>query len=378
MSFPRKRSGSNSKKSKEKFEVLFKSAEEGDELSENILVEISNSLQNLALDSFELEVQKANFENVVVKKNFNSLLKFSINSIGSDDEKKVSSSLRSLSLIFYCLMRKSNGLIQTILDDEDLKLLFKNCHDLLNQESRLLEELTISNCVKFILIVLTGVDNLNENQLIEYLMVEDVFESLIQIVHLHRLTNGDEMIKATDIVMIIILLCNYHKYQSTNPYICNLSILADEQILNSFSTIINGKLVEFSRQYSSTNLDSSHSSSWLTSLSSLVGRHLFISDDDNDRCSSIKANYAILLALYENIHLNRNFITTLSHTSLQNDSQPPSPSNTLQSSAQSTDLSSPEALLQTVTPTNLFVSLFEYCSIIMKMKDAIPESGGFY
>lgn len=373
MSFPRKRSGSNSKKSKEKFEILFKVADESDELSESLLIEITNSFQNLAFENFELEIQKANLENAAVKKNLNSILKFAIKTIEfNEDEKKISASLRTLSLTFFCLMKKSNGLIQTFLEDEDLKVLFKNCHNLLNQDSRILEEQTISNCVKFILIVLTGVDNLNENQLIEYLMVEDIFESLIQIVHFHRLTNGDEMIKASDIVMIIILLCNYHKYQSTNPYICNLSILADEQILNSFSTLINDKLVEFSRQYSSTNLDSSYSSSWLTSLSSLVGRHLFISDDDNDRCSSIKANYAILLALYENIHLNRNFITTLSHTSLQNDSQPPSPSNTLQSSAQSTDLASPEALLHTVTPTNLFVSLFEYCSIIMK--DAIPES----
>lgn len=368
MSFPRKRSGSNSKKSKEKFEILFKTTEENEELSENLLMEISNSLQTLSLETFELEVQKANFESEKVKKNFNAILKFCINSMESEDEKKISSNLRILSLIFYSLMRKLNGLIETILEEEEIKKMFKNLHEILNNE---VEEILIVYCVKFILIILTGVDNLNENNLIEFLMIEDIFESLIQIIHIHRLATNDE--KATDIVMIIILLCNYHKYQSTNPYICNLSILADEQILNSFSTIINAKLLEFSRQYSSTNLDSSHSS-WLTSLSSLVGRHLFISDDDADRSSSIKANYAILLALYENIHLNRNFITTLSHTSIQNDSQPPSPSNTLQSSAQSSDLTSPEALLHSVTPTNLFVSLFEYCSIIMKMKDAIPES----
>lgn len=69
-----------------------------------------------------------------------------------------------------------------------------------------------------------------------------------------------------------------------------------------------------------------------------------------------------LLALYENIHLNRNFITTLAHT--QNESSPPSPSNTLQNSASSSDLAT--ANFQDVQPTNLFVSLFEYCSIVMK------------
>jgi hypothetical protein len=69
-----------------------------------------------------------------------------------------------------------------------------------------------------------------------------------------------------------------------------------------------------------------------------------------------------LLALYENIHLNRNFITTLAHT--QNESSPPSPSNTLQSSTQSSDLANAATI--DVQPTNLFVSLFEYCSIVMK------------
>lgn len=155
-------------------------------------------------------------------------------------------------------MRKSNGSVQMVLHDDDLKLIFKNCHRLLETfgHSEVVQEV----CLKLLLIILTGVDNINENQLIEYLMVENMFESLTQLVH--RLgSNADQ--KATDIgnhvipiiqinyllififlVLIIILLCNYRKNESTNPYIVQLSILADEQILNSFSSIINNKLVE--------------------------------------------------------------------------------------------------------------------------------------
>jgi hypothetical protein len=96
------------------------------------------------------------------------------------------------------------------------------------------------------------------------------------------------------------------------------------------------------RQFSSANINNLNNTSWLTSLSSLVGKkdkkvflikkthnlclitgNIFISDDDSDKTSTIRANNIILLALYENIHLNRNFITTLAHT--QNESSPPSP-----------------------------------------------------
>lgn len=91
-------------------------------------------------------------------------------------------------------------------------------------------------------------------------------------------------------------------------------------------------------------------------------RNIFISDDDSDKTNTIRANNLQLLALYENIHLNRNFVTTLAHT--QNESNPPSPSNTLQNSASASNLTTGN--FQDVQPTNLFVSLFEYCSIVMK------------
>lgn len=110
------------------------------------------------------------------------------------NSKLIVGSLKVLGCLFYCLMRKSNGSVQIILQDEDLKLTFKNCH-------RLLEYQDVQEaCLKLLLIILTGVDNINENQLIEYLMVENMFESLTQLVHLHRLgSNADQLSKATDI-----------------------------------------------------------------------------------------------------------------------------------------------------------------------------------
>lgn len=262
------------------------------------------------------------------------------------------------------MMKKSNGFLQAVLPEEDLaetmKTLIQHCNDILLSE---LLDSPRDICLKLLLIILTGMDNLNQNAIIEHLMSNNLFDQFIRLLNdpdFHNCEFGH------DVVLLITLLVNYRKNEGTNPYVVQLSILADEYALNSFGHIISSKLIEFCRQYM-LNLES-HSSSWLSSLSSIVG-NMFISDDDTDRTLLIRANNALLLALYENIHLNRNFVTTLAHT--QNESSPPSPSNTLQNTGQSPDLAS-APMIEVVTPTNLFVSLFEYCSIVMK--DYKPES----
>lgn len=74
MNIPRKRSGSNSKKTKEKFEVLFKN-EESEEITENILLEIIESKINV--DNFEFEILKiVDIDKLaVVRKNLNLFIK---------------------------------------------------------------------------------------------------------------------------------------------------------------------------------------------------------------------------------------------------------------------------------------------------------------
>lgn len=125
--------------------------------------------------------------------------------------------------------------------------------------------------------------------------------------------------------------------------------------------MISTSLIDFCRQYTQ-NLTEIHSSSWLSSLSNIVG-NMFVSDEDCDRVQQIRANNALLLALYEAVHLNRNFITTLSHT--HETSSPPSPSNTLTANQPVPDLASapaaPTALdVTSQYPTNLLVAMFQY------------------
>lgn len=85
MSFPRKRSGSNSKKLKEKYEVLFKH-EEMEEANEAVLLEIIIS-PNINLENLELEVCK-NFDQPAVKKNISRFMKYCINNCNECDDGK--------------------------------------------------------------------------------------------------------------------------------------------------------------------------------------------------------------------------------------------------------------------------------------------------
>lgn len=79
MNIPRKRSGSNSKKTKEKYELLFKN-EESEEIN---FEEIRDSKINL--ENFDIEVMKlTEIEKLpVVRKNLHLLIKECINSLDS-------------------------------------------------------------------------------------------------------------------------------------------------------------------------------------------------------------------------------------------------------------------------------------------------------
>lgn len=90
MNIPRKRSGSNSKKTKEKYELLFKN-EESEEVNEKFLAEIIGS--NINCENFEIEVIKiVNIEqSAVVRRNLNLLLKECIKSLDSGEFMKITS-----------------------------------------------------------------------------------------------------------------------------------------------------------------------------------------------------------------------------------------------------------------------------------------------
>ncbi|XP_067935068.1 armadillo-like helical domain-containing protein 3 [Watersipora subatra] len=216
-------------------------------------------------------------------------------------------------------------------------------------------------CLRFLLTIVTLTDNVSQNTLLEYLMINSIFDALLLILSSSTLRCNH----GNDSVLLLILLVQYRKYDSTNPYIVNLSILDNDIALNGLSQIIALSLLGYNRQYRE-KLTQQKSTGLMSSFTSMVGS-MFGSDETSK--VKFKPDIPLLLALYECVHLNRNFVLALttSHaggnfgsthslTSDPADDLPPAIPR-----ASEVPLSQTGELDQ---PTNLLATFIEYTSII--------------
>uniref|UniRef100_A0A8C9DTT3 Armadillo like helical domain containing 3 n=1 Tax=Prolemur simus TaxID=1328070 RepID=A0A8C9DTT3_PROSS len=119
-------------------------------------------------------------------------------------------------------------------------------------------------------------------------MINSIFEAILQILS-HPPSRREH---GYDAVVLLALLVNYRKYEVSGP--------------------LNGELLSFYnllKQYK--DKEEEHQSGFFSALTNMVGS-MFIADAHEK--ISVQTNEAILLALYEAVHLNRNFITVLAQS----------------------------------------------------------------
>ena len=88
-------------------------------------------------------------------------------------------------------------------------------------------------CLNLMIIICTAVDNVSRNTLMEYLMMNSIFESLV-----HLLSNSDSRVRhGQSAILVLTLLVQYRKYESNNPYVVKLSILDQEMALHGYSQV---------------------------------------------------------------------------------------------------------------------------------------------
>ncbi|RZF43949.1 hypothetical protein LSTR_LSTR006757 [Laodelphax striatellus] len=371
----RKRSDSGSKRPlKEKVVQIYESFFKGEDLA----ARNPNFWDELFLlkpkpQQLEAEIMKLQGDQLLaIKDNMNMLFSQCIETLGHEHTIRVIYALQTLCAVvssFYkralgdCGFNVINILVGFDEAEERMRMLLYHCNNFLSGDNPVSLK---SLCLKLLLLIVTGTENVSQNTLLEYIMMNSIFETLIQL-----LTDGASRIShGHDVVLLLTLLVNYRKHEAANPYIVKLSILDDQLALNGYGQVITGSLSEFCHQFTLQQTEP-QAGSWLfSSISNIVGS-MFVSEEGGIRTQQMRAKNGVLVALYEAVHLNRNFVTTLaqaqSDPSTLVSAPDPSSNPTSSPTTPSTPPPPPPSLLATLPePSNLLVTFFQYCSIVMQ------------
>ncbi|XP_063535020.1 armadillo-like helical domain-containing protein 3 isoform X1 [Cydia strobilella] len=365
----RKRSGSGSKRHlKEKVVQIYESFFRGEDLtSDNPTFWDEFFLLKPKIPQLEAEINKLSVEQLLnMKDNMNLLVAQCIEMLGQEHHIRLVYALQTLSALLMTVYQRLGAEpnnVKTILigsENADAKMqkLLEHCSSTLSGD---VPESLKSMVLKLLLIIATGIDNIDDNPLVEYVMTNSLFEPLIQLL----CTSTERQQHGYDVVMLLMFLVSYKKQESTNPYVVKLSILDDELALNGYGQVITAALNDFVMSVFG-GMQGNTGGGWLSSLTSMVGG-IFLTSDDTQPVVRGQRNSGgeegMLLALYEAAHLNRNFMTTLAHSSAAA-SAPPSPPATLPPQQSPPNPAQIQAL-DNEQPTNLLVTFFQYCSIVM-------------
>merc|ERR550519_1528157 len=212
-------------------------------------------------------------------------------------------------------------------------------------------------CLKLLLVLASGTDNVSGNTLLEYLMINSVFESLVQLLS----QTNQRVLHGASAVTVLTLLVQYRKYDSSNPYVLKLSILDQELALHGYSQVVTASLAGYTRSYEESISDNVPGS-WFGAITNMVGS-MFVQEDLAVRNERMRSHNPALLALYETIHLNRNFITPLAHYQTESAPSPPDHQDNDEGSGDASPKPTPVEDLRSV---NLLVTFLEYISIAMQ------------
>ncbi|XP_069467720.1 armadillo-like helical domain-containing protein 3 isoform X2 [Ambystoma mexicanum] len=305
-------------------------------------------LMKVNLEYLEAKLQSLDGEELMkIKDNINSLFQHCIQALGEEHQIRVVNALQTLCALIRGVHQKNKStsgfdIINMLMGfdkaEQRMKDLMESLDSLLCGDG---SESLKSLCLKLLLCLVTILSNTPSRREHGY-----------------------------DTVVLLALLVNYRKYESVNPYIVKLSIVDDEATLNGMGLVIAHALFEYNRQY--RDKEEENQTGFLSALTNMVGS-MFIADADEK--ISIQTNEAILLALYEAVHLNRNFITVLAQSqpemglvAVPISPLPTTPTTPLGTTPPSSDvmISSELSMDADVQTSNLLITFLKYSSIVMQ------------
>lgn len=306
-------------------------------------------------------------ELVALKKSFNLLFRKCVTVLQVDDNNiRNINALQTLCVLMRAVFMKKTGdivfdVIDVLVGIDSAECQMRNLGESLNKFLAEDYPVSLKNlALRLLLVLVTATDNISTNVFLEYLMMNSVFESLMQILSVPEMRDHH----GYDGVVVVTMLINYRKYEAANPYVIKLSVLDDEIALNGFGCVISSVLTEYNRQYSAPI---EQPVGFLGQLTSLVSNMLVPSESPQ---AAVQINEAVLLALYQAVYLNRTFITILTHT--RSPSQPPTPTAPAPAVDRSLPVPTPPATpdggksLLPKQPTNLLGTFLTFSSILLQ------------
>uniref|UniRef100_A0A8D3DWU4 Armadillo-like helical domain-containing protein n=1 Tax=Scophthalmus maximus TaxID=52904 RepID=A0A8D3DWU4_SCOMX len=300
-------------------------------------------LMKVNLEYLESKLESVDGEEVQrIQDNINSLFHHCVQALAEEHQIKVVNALQTLCALFRGVHQKNKSasgfdIINMLMGFDKAEQRMK---DLMERLDSLLcgdgSESLKSLCLKLLLCLVTVTDNISQNTILEYVMINSIFEAILQILS-DVASRGQH---GYDAVVLLALLVNYRKYE-----VCILQYKDKEE---------------------------ENQGGFFSTLTSMVGS-MFIADADEKL--SVQTNEAILLALYEAVHLNRNFITVLAQSHPEIDipitpttPTPMTPTAPLGTTPPSLDMmNNPELPLDpNLQTSNLLITFLKYASIVMQ------------
>ncbi|XP_075732214.1 uncharacterized protein LOC142774964 [Rhipicephalus microplus] len=158
-------------------------------------------------------------------------------------------------------------------------------------------------CVGFL--NLQASENVSNNTLLEYVMMNCVFEAILQVqlssfflepifTFLFLFNSNAFLLQLLadkhsrahcgyDAVLVLTIFVSYRKYEAANPYIVKLSIVDNELALNGYGMVVSTALAEFNRQFVQEQAEPQ--AGLLSTVTNFVGT-MFLADEATPRKDS--------------------------------------------------------------------------------------------
>ncbi|CAG2208506.1 Armadillo-like helical domain-containing protein 3 [Mytilus edulis] len=193
-------------------------------------------LLKVNIGHIESEFDKLSNESLLgLKDNLNLLFYKAVQALKEENPIRVINALHTLCALIRGVFKKSVGdfgfdVINILIGFDSaetvMQQMVENLNRILTEEYPVILKLQV---LKFLQVLATATDNISQNTLLEYILINSVFESLIQILGNAAL----RQILGHDTVLVLTLFIQYRKYESANQYIVKLSILDDELALTN-------------------------------------------------------------------------------------------------------------------------------------------------